>query len=71
MRARLLRKSLDPEGRVILLLEDAAQLFRAEGPLGLSGEHFEELVPGSEVRVRGVCKVGPWREVRMEARLPS
>jgi len=61
LRARLLRKSLDPEGRVILLLEDAAQLFRAEGPLGLSGEHFEELVPGSEVRVRGVCKVGPWR----------
>jgi signal transduction histidine kinase len=43
------------------LLDDAAQTFRAEGPLGLSKEQFERLVPGSEVRVRGVCRVGPWR----------
>lgn len=61
LRARLLRKSIDVEGRVILLLEDSAQTFRAEGPLGLSDEQFQKLVPGSEVRVRGVCRVGPWQ----------
>ena len=61
LRARLLHKSIDPDGRVILQLEDAAQTFRAEGPLGLSGEQFEKLVPGSELRIRGVCRVGPWQ----------
>ena len=60
LRARLLKKFIDPEGRVVLLLDDAAQTFRAEGPLGLSKEQFEKLIPGSEVRVRGVCRVGPW-----------
>ena len=60
LRARLLTKSLDSEGRVVLLLNDADQTFRAEGPLGLSQELFEKLIPGSEVRVRGVCRVGPW-----------
>jgi signal transduction histidine kinase len=61
LRARLLGKSIDSEGRVILLFEDADQTFRAEGPLGLSDEQFQKLVPGSEVRVRGVCRVGPWQ----------
>jgi signal transduction histidine kinase len=60
LRARLLEKHLDRDGRVVLLLDDAAQTFRAEGPLGLSKEQFEQLIPGSEVRVRGVCRVGPW-----------
>ena len=60
LRARLLTKFIDSEGRVVLLLDDAAQTFRAEGPLGLSKEQFEKLIPGSEVRVRGVCRVGPW-----------
>jgi signal transduction histidine kinase len=61
LRARLLKKFIDSDGRVVLLLDDAAQTFRAEGPLGLSQEQFERLVPGSEVRVRGVCRVGPWQ----------
>jgi signal transduction histidine kinase len=61
LRARLLSKKVDPDGRVVLQLEDSAQTFRAEGPLGLSGDQFEKLVPGSEVRIRGVCRVGPWR----------
>jgi signal transduction histidine kinase len=60
LRARLLNKFIDSDGRVVLLLDDAAQTFRAEGPLGLSKEQFERLIPGSEVRVRGVCRVGPW-----------
>jgi signal transduction histidine kinase len=60
LRARLLRKSIDSDGRVVLLLDDAAQTFRADGPLALSKEQFERLIPGSEVRVRGVCRVGPW-----------
>ena len=60
LRARLLNKFLDSDGRVVLLLDDTAQTFRAEGPLGLSREQFERLIPGSEVRVRGVCRVGPW-----------
>jgi len=61
LRARLLKKSTDSEGRVLLLLEDAAQTFRAEGPLGLSRGQLEKLIPGSEVRIRGVCRVGPWQ----------
>jgi len=61
LRARLLSKKVDSEGRVTLQLEDSAQIFRAEGPRGLSGEQFEDLVPGSELRIRGVCRVGPWQ----------
>jgi len=62
LRARLLSKSIDSTGnRVILRLEDSAQIFRAEGPLGLSGEQLDKLVPGSELRIRGVCRVGPWQ----------
>jgi len=62
LRARLLSKSIDSNGnRVILQLEDSAQTFRAEGPIGLSGEQLEKLVPGSELRIRGVCRVGPWQ----------
>jgi hypothetical protein len=61
LRARLLSKNVDPDGRVVLRLEDSAQTFRAEGPLGLSGDQFEKLVPGSELRIRGVCRVGPWQ----------
>jgi signal transduction histidine kinase len=61
LRARLLSKKINTEGRVILQFEDSAQTFRAEGPQGLSGEQFEQLVPGSEIRIRGVCRVGPWQ----------
>jgi len=61
LRARLLSKKMDSDGRVSLQLEDSAQAFRAEGPRGLSAEQFETLVPGSDLRIRGVCRVGPWR----------
>lgn len=61
LRARLLSKKMSSDGRVILQLEDSAQIFRAEGPRGLSDEQFEKLVPGSELRIRGVCRVGPWQ----------
>ncbi|HTH53993.1 MAG TPA: ATP-binding protein [Edaphobacter sp.] len=61
LRARLLSKKVDSEGRVTLQLEDSAQIFRAEGPGGLSDEQFQNLVPGSELRIRGVCRVGPWQ----------
>jgi signal transduction histidine kinase len=60
LRARLLSKSMDSAGRVTLFLEDSAQTFRAIGPRGLSDEQFEALLPGSELRIRGVCRVGPW-----------
>jgi hypothetical protein len=62
LRARLLSKSIDlSRNRVILQLEDSAQTFLAEGPLGLSGTQLENLVPGSDLRIRGVCRVGPWQ----------
>ena len=61
LRARLLSKSVDSEGRVTLQLEDSAQTFRAIGSMGLSGERFDNLLPGSELRIRGVCRVGPWQ----------
>jgi signal transduction histidine kinase len=61
LRARLLGKSADSEGHVTLQLEDSAQTFRAVGSRGLSGERFENLLPGSELRIRGVCRVGPWQ----------
>ena len=60
LRARLLSKSMDSAGQVTLLLEDSAQTFRATGSRGLSDEQFEAILPGSELRIRGVCRVGPW-----------
>jgi len=61
LRARLLSKKIDADGHVSLLLEDSAQRFLAESPRGLSDDQYDRLVPGSELRVRGVCRVGPWR----------
>jgi hypothetical protein len=47
---------------VTLILGDSEQIFRVVGQRGLSRKPFDSWEPGSELRVRGVCIVGPWRQ---------
>ena len=46
---------------ITLLLEDTEQTFRVRGRGGLSPKQYEGWIPGSELRVRGVCTVGTWQ----------
>jgi len=46
---------------ITLLLEDTEQTFRVVGRGGLSPKQYEGWIPGSELRVRGICTVGTWQ----------
>jgi hypothetical protein len=48
--------------QITLQMEDAEQTFRATGRGGLSPQQFDNWEPGSELRIRGICIVGPWQQ---------
>jgi signal transduction histidine kinase len=48
--------------QITLQMEDAEQTFRAIGFGGLSARPFNSWEPGSELRIRGICMVGPWQQ---------
>jgi Histidine kinase-, DNA gyrase B-, and HSP90-like ATPase/Histidine kinase len=47
--------------QITLHMDDAEQTFRAVGRGGLSPRPFNNWEPGSELRIRGICIVGPWQ----------
>ncbi len=60
LRATLRSKQVATDDEITLLLEDTEQTFRVVGRGGLSPKQFDAWIPGSELRVRGICTVGPW-----------
>jgi hypothetical protein len=48
--------------RITLLMEDPEQAFRAIDAGDLSLRNYRSLAPGSELRIRGICTVGPANE---------
>ena len=62
LRAILRSKQVAANDAITLQLEDTEQTFRVVGSGGLSPKRYEGWIPGSELRVRGVCTVGPWQQ---------
>jgi hypothetical protein len=60
LRGTLRAKNLTGD-QITLHMEDADQTFRAVGRGGLSSRPFHNWEPGSELRIRGICIVGPWQ----------
>jgi signal transduction histidine kinase len=58
LRGTLREKQASGE-QITLQMEDAEQTFRAVGSGDLSLRKFNGLAPGSELRIRGICTVGP------------
>lgn len=48
--------------RITLLMEDPEQAFQAIDAGDLSLQNYRSLTPGSELRIRGICTVGPANE---------
>jgi len=55
-------KKMGEEDRLTLQMEDAEQSFRVTGNGGLSLRQYKRWIPGSRLRVRGICIVGPGRQ---------
>ena len=62
VRGTLSSRQIDADDGVTLHLQDAEQTFRVVGRGGLSPSKYENWVSGSELRIRGICRVGPWQQ---------
>lgn len=57
-----LRNKTASNGEVALEIDDADQRFRAVGRGGLSPRQYNSWERASELRIRGICTVGPWNK---------